>query len=113
MNANTQEAGEQRMLALITYVLHLVGSVTALPSLIALVINFVRRDAQPPYAAHHRWMLRTFVWTIIWFILAGVLVGLIITAPLGWLLIGIAWVWWVYRHVRGLIVLLNDGELPA
>ncbi len=113
MTDAAKDAGEQRMLALISYVLHLVGSVTALPSLIALVINFVRRNTVAPYDSHHRWMLRTFFWTILWFILSSVLVALVITAPLGWLLAGIAWIWWIYRHVRGLIVLLNDGDLPS
>lgn len=113
MSQGNSETGEQRLLVLITYILHLVGSVTAVPSLIALLINYVKRNTMAPFDSHHRWMIRTFWWTILWLVLSAVLVFLIISAPIGWLIGGIAWLWWIYRHVRGLIALLNGSALPA
>ena len=104
--------GEQRMMALISYILHLVGSVTAVPSLIALVINYVKNDAGFPLSSHHRWMIRSFWWTIGWFILAWILGVTVILLPLAWLVGGLAWLWWIYRHIRGLIALLNGREMP-
>lgn len=113
MSQPQDDAADQRMLVLISYILHLVGTVTALPSLIALLINFLKRSTMAPFDSHHRWMIRTFVWTILWMALSFVLVALVITAPLGWLMGGIAWLWYIYRHVRGLIALLNDSALPS
>ncbi len=109
----TQESGEQRMLVLISYILHLVGSVTAVPSLIALLINYVKRNTRPPFDSHHRWMIRTFWWTVLWLVISAIFVFVIILAPVGWLVGGVAWLWWIYRHVRGLIALLNDSPLPS
>lgn len=113
MAHSQSEVSDQRMLVLISYILHLIGSVTALPSLIALLINYVRRSAMAPFDSHHSWMIRTFWWTVLWLILSGLLVFLVITAPFGWLIGGIAWLWWIYRHVRGLIALLNNSALPS
>ncbi|NNF52225.1 MAG: hypothetical protein HKN59_07275 [Gammaproteobacteria bacterium] len=113
MPQSIDDAGDERMLVLISYILHLIGTVTALPSLIALLINYVKRSSAAPFDSHHRWMIRTFWWTILWMILGGILVFLVLTAPLGWLVGGIAWLWWIYRHVRGLIALLNNSALPS
>lgn len=112
MNAQTAE-GERRMLVLISYILHLLGSIAGLPSLIALVINYVKRDDPPPFNSHHRWMIRTFWWTMLWLALGFLMMVTIILFPLSWLVFGLAWLWWVYRHVRGLIALLDGGRMPS
>lgn len=113
MDETQNDTGEQRMLVLIAYILHLVGSIAGVPSLIALVINYVKRSSMAPFDSHHRWMIRTFWWTILWIVAGSILVFLIITAPIGWLIFAIVWLWWIYRHVRGLIALLNNGTLPS
>jgi len=30
----------------------------------------------------------------------------------GFVILGVAWLWYVYRHVRGLIALLNGEPMP-
>ena len=100
------------MLALVSYILHLVGTVTGLPSLVALVMNYVWRKPRFPLHSHHRWMIRTFWWTILWMVVGGILFLTVIGIPLAWVVGGLAWLWWIYRHVRGLIVLLDGREMP-
>ena len=104
--------GEQRMMALISYILHLVGSVTAVPSLIGLIINYMKRNRQVPLHSHHRWMIRTFWWTIAWFVLGWILTITVILIPVAWIVFGLAWLWWIYRHVRGLVGLLDGRDMP-
>lgn len=101
------------MLVMISYVLHLLGSIAGLPSLIALLINYLKRNARAPLDSHHRWMIRTFWWTILWIALGWLMILTVILMPVGWLLLGVAWLWWVYRHVRGLICLIDGGRMPA
>lgn len=96
--------------ALVAYVLHLVGTITALPSIIALVINYIKRhDGDPIADSHHAWMIRTFWWAVLWWIIGALtwifLVGIAIA--------GVAWLWFIYRHVRGLIRLLDDQPMPT
>lgn len=96
----------ERSLVLVAYVLHLIGSVTALPSIAALVLNYVkRRDTGSVLGSHHDWMIRTFWWAVLWSI-----IGFILTLVfIGWLVLGLVWLWYVYRHIFGMIRLAN-GE---
>jgi len=104
---------EQRIWAIITYVLHLFGAVLALPSILGLIMNYVLRDnALPATRSHHDWMIRTFWWTLGWTVLSILLWVTVILIPLAWLLgVGI-WLWWMYRHIRGLIRLADHQPMP-
>jgi uncharacterized membrane protein len=97
-----------RAVTLLAYTLHLVGSVTALPSIVALVLNYLKReDSGELLNSHHRYMIGTFWWALAW-----VLIGWISTILLiGWLVLALVWVWYVYRHVLGLVRLANGESM--
>jgi uncharacterized membrane protein len=98
-----------RAIVLVAYVLHLIGSVAAVPSLIGLLLNYLKRnEAEPLLASHHDWMIRTFWWALLWLAIGFITTILVI----GWLIVALVWVWYVYRHVLGLIRLAN-GESMA
>jgi uncharacterized membrane protein len=99
-----------RAIVLVAYVLHLIGSVAAVTSLIALLLNYLKRnETDSLLASHHDWMIRTFWWSLLW-----LAVGFITTILLiGWLIIALVWVWYVYRHVLGLIRLANGESMPV
>ncbi len=99
----------ERTTVLVAYVLHLVGSVAAVPSLIGLLLNYLKRgDVDEALATHHRWMIRTFWWALLWVVLGWLTTVLLV----GWLILGLAWLWYVYRHVLGLIRLANGESMP-
>jgi uncharacterized membrane protein len=99
-----------RTFVLIAYVLHLLGAVAGVPSLIGLVLNYVKRnDSGPLLDTHHRWMIRSFWWAILWVVI-GVLTWFIV---LGWVILGLVWIWYIYRHVRGLIRFAHDQPMPV
>lgn len=113
MNQHTQSVDanieSDRAVVLIAYVLHLIGSVAAIPSLIALALNYLKRnDVDELLASHHAWMIRTFWWALLWLVLGAVTTLVLI----GWLILGLAWLWYVYRHVLGLIRLANGESMP-
>lgn len=96
----------ERGVVLVAYVLHLIGSVTGLVSLIALVLNYLKRnEVDPLLGSHHAWMIRTFWWALPW-VLLGFMTKVVL---IGWLILGLVWLWYVYRHILGLIRLAN-GE---
>jgi len=100
----------ERTVVLVSYVLHLVGAVAALPSLVGLVLNYLKRnDGGEVLSSHHRWMIRSFWWALVWIVVGLVSLYLIV----GWLILGLAWLWYVYRHLRGLFALLNGDPMPA
>ncbi len=100
----------ERTVIVIAYALHLFGAIAGLPSLIGLVLNYARRGHYGALSdSHHSWMIRSFWWAVLW-ILIGWVLSLVF---IGWAILGLAWLWYVYRHVRGLIAFLNGQALPA
>lgn len=89
--------------------------VTGWPSLIAVVLSYLKRSAAADtwLASHYRWQIRTFWWAFLWGAIGGLLwltgIGILLAAPL-LLLVGL---WVAYRVARGWLALLRDRTLPA
>ncbi len=116
-----------KTLTLVLYILYIVAIFSAgILALVALIINYVKRnDVQGSiYASHFTWQIRTFWWYLIWNIIAfvpflflfftgnnenafaGVAVGGMIFCVA---VVGLSWVWIVYRAIRGIIA-LNENK---
>jgi len=103
-----------RTIVIITYILHLVGACTGLLSIVALIINYVVKDDHGGLmASHHEWMIRTFWYTILGFVVGWLLIITVIGIPLAWLVWLGSWLWYIYRHVKGLIELSSDKSMSA
>lgn len=99
---------------IVAYILHLLGAITGILSVVALIINYIKRgDDGAMMDSHHSWMIRTFWWSILWCILIGVSYLVLIGFVVGWVCFLIVWVWYVYRHIRGLIYLADVKHMPA
>lgn len=104
---------EQRVWVIVAYILHLLGAVLALPSILGLVLNYVMRDAALPESrSHHDWMIRTFWWALGWTAVTWLLWVTLIGIPLAMFIGVVIWIWWMYRHVRGLIRLADRRAMP-
>ncbi|MDX1496807.1 MAG: hypothetical protein R3352_04575 [Salinisphaeraceae bacterium] len=82
-----------------------------LPSIIGVLINHLRvHEVQSDFARnHHRWLMRTFWFMLLWGVIGGVLTGI----GVGFVILGIAYLWYIYRIVRGgLNYLESRAELP-
>jgi uncharacterized membrane protein len=97
-----------------------VGSfVFGLPSIIAVVMNYVRQgDVRGTFLeSHFRWQIRTF-----WFALLWMAIALLVSAPLVLLLglgvitfalaAAVVGVWVVYRVARGWLALRESRPMP-
>ena len=88
----------------------IVGSfVSGLPSIVAVILNYVKRDAVRGtwLDSHFRWQIRTFWLGLLWVVVGTVTTFIIV----GWfILLGVA-IWYIYRVVRGALA-LNDGRAP-
>lgn len=99
---------------IIAYVLHLLGAITGILSLVALIINYSKRgDDGPEMDSHHSWMIRSFWWAILWCILVALSYLVLVGFVFGWIGFAIVWIWYVYRHLRGLIQLTGGKPMPA
>lgn len=104
------DGNRERELVVVAYALYAVGLFgLLLPSVLALILNYQRRDRSGPcYGSHHRWMIRTFWWGIFWgalgLVLFFVLVGYAVLVALS--------IWWVYRVIRGALALADEEPMP-
>lgn len=116
-----------RTLTLILYILYIIAIFSGgLLAVIALIINYVKRsDVRGSiFESHFTWQIRTFWWYLFWNIIAFIpffflfftgentdlLAGVALIATTFCLgVIGISWIWIVYRAIKG-IIRLNDNE---
>lgn len=87
---------------------------TGWPSLIAVVLNYVKRgETRGTYLeSHFRWQIRTFWFALLW-VAVAVLAGLtIVGLPFAWIVALGAGLWVLYRIVRGWLRLVSEKGMP-
>lgn len=116
-----------RTLTLVLYILYIIAIFTGgLLAVLALIINYAKRsDVRGSiFESHFTWQIRTFWWYLFWNIIAfipfiflfftgqnaDIFAGVALGATTFCLVvITLAWIWIVYRAIKG-IIRLNDNE---
>jgi len=86
-------------------------------ALFAVIVGIANRDAvRGTYLeSHYSWLQRTFWWGILWVVIAGIITFILIVTVIGiivsWVPYTVLFIWYLYRVIRGWL-LLNDGK-PA
>lgn len=85
------------------------GFVGSLPSIIAVILNYVKRgSARDTWAAsHYRWQIRTFWFALLWLIVALLLIVTLVGAPVGLGMLAVVTAWLIYRIARGWLRLFD------
>jgi uncharacterized membrane protein len=81
--------------------------VFGVPSIIAVVINYLKRDeAKGTFLeSHFRWQIRTFWFSLLWCVIAALLFVTIVGIPLALIVVFAAGIWAIYRIARGWLAL--------
>jgi uncharacterized membrane protein len=87
---------------------------TGWPSIVAVVINYVKRsEVRATWLdSHFSWQLRTFWFALLWLLVGALLFVTLVGIPVAiglWLLTGI---WVLYRIIRGWFALLSQKTVP-
>jgi len=87
--------------------------VFGVPSIIAVVINYVKRgEARGTYLeSHFRWQIRTFWFALLWSIIGGMLFITLVGIPLAIGVFFAAGVWAIYRVARGWLALRDQKPM--
>src|SRR6266478_4565963 len=94
----------------------IVGSfIGSLPSIVAVVMNYVRRSATHGsfLESHFRWQLRTFWFAVLWACVSALVMLTIIGIPAALLGLFALAIWIVYRLVRGWLALRDKRPMYA
>ena len=95
------------VMGILTPALIVTSFLTGWPSIIAVIINYVKRDEVRGtwLESHFSWQLRTFwyalLWLVVLFLLFITLVGILLAIPVG---LGVG-IWIIYRLARGWMTL--------
>ena len=108
VNTSNSEVKNYVFIAYVTYAL---GLLILFTPVIGVILAFIKRDeAQGSiYASHIDWLIKTF-----WVSLIGLLLGrLTILILIGWLILLVTAIWFIYRVVIGLIKLNEDKPIST
>lgn len=103
------------LMGILTSAFIVTAFVTGWPSIIAVIINYVKRsDTRGTYLdSHFGWQIRTFWYALLWLLAAILLIFTVVGIPIAWLLgVGVG-VWVLYRIIRGWITLGNAKPMPV
>lgn len=98
---------ELKTLAMVVYALQAAGFFVGLTWIVAVVINYVKRDEVRGtwLESHFTWQIRTFWWGLLWAVLGGILVLVVV----GFAVLFADAVWIIYRIVKGWLN-LNENK---
>jgi uncharacterized membrane protein len=104
----SEELASLKTITTVVYALQALSFAFGVTALVGLIINYVKRDdvAGTLYESHFNWQIRTFWWGLLWGVLGSIL---IFALGLGLVVLFVAWVWAIYRVVKGWLK-LNDGK---
>jgi len=96
-----------KTLSTVIYALYALALFAGITAIVAIVLNYIKLDdARGTWLeSHFRWQIRTFWWSVVWFVL-GALTWIIL---IGWVVLGVASIWFIYRIAKGWLN-LNDGK---
>jgi uncharacterized membrane protein len=106
--------GFSALTGMLTPALVVTAFLTGWPSIIAVIINYVKRSEvrETWLDSHFSWQLRTFWFALLWLVVGGVLFATVVGVPFAialWLITG---VWVLYRLIRGWLALGSRQALP-
>ena len=83
-------------------------------SFIPLIINYVKRDdaVNTFVYSHHGWQIRSFWWYLVWMALGCMLFLTVVGIPAAFLVWALAWLWKLYRLIKGLVDLNDNKTMP-
>jgi len=101
-----EELAALKTIAQVVYILQALSFMFGVTALVGLIINYVKREdaVGTVYQSHFDWQIRTFWWGLLWGVLGCLL---IIALGLGFLMLFVAWVWAIYRVVKGWLKLIE------
>ena len=108
---DSQQLESLRTVVLVVYVLQALSFFVGITALIGVIIDYVKRDdARGTWLESHiRWQIRTFRWSLLWGVI-GVITAWVVV---GFIILGILYIWIIYRVIKGWLKLMDRKPLPV
>ena len=108
--SGSQDVEGLKTIAFAVYVLQALSFFWGITAIIGVIVDYVKLDdARGTWLESHlRWQIRTFWWGLFWSILGF---GLIWVFGLGFVVLGIVYIWTIYRVVKGWLKLTERKQV--
>lgn len=108
--SGSQDVEGLKTIAFAVYVLQALSFFWGITAIIGVIVDYVKLDdARGTWLESHlRWQIRTFWWGLFWSILGF---GLIWVFGLGFVMLGIVYIWTIYRVVKGWLKLTERKQV--
>jgi uncharacterized membrane protein len=105
---SAEEMAGLKNVTMAVYILQALSFLWGISAIVGLIINYVKREdvRGTVYESHFDWQIRTFWWGLLWSVIGFVL---IFALGLGLIIMFVAWIWTIYRVVKGWLK-LNEGK---
>jgi uncharacterized membrane protein len=100
-----------RTITMVVYALQAAGFFVGLTWIVAVVINYVKRDDVRGtwLESHFTWQIRTFWWGLLWAVVGGILTLVVV----GFAVLFAVAVWIIYRIVKGWLNLAENKPVAV
>jgi uncharacterized membrane protein len=102
-----EKLASAKTLTTVIYALYAASLLVGVTAIVAIVMNYVKKDdvAGTWIQSHFRWQIRTFWFGLLWLVIGTITYVVLI----GWVVLAVAYVWFIYRVVKGWLN-LNDNK---
>ncbi len=109
MQIDSERQDELKKYTFLVYILQAFGFVIPILPIVGIIINFIKDDDVRGswLETHFAWQKNTFWYGLLWTILG------VVTAPflIGYAVLGLLTIWFIYRIARGWIYLVDGKEM--
>jgi uncharacterized membrane protein len=116
MNMDLTPGSDEKLTSLKTlttviYALYAVSLFLGISAIVAIVLNYIKREeVQGTWLeSHFSWQIRTFWWSLVWLVV-GAITWIIL---IGWVVWGVAGIWFIYRIAKGWLNLNDNKPMPV
>jgi uncharacterized membrane protein len=91
----------------VIYALYAASFFLGITAIVAIIMNYVKKDdvVGSFLETHFRWQIRSFWYGLLWLVLGAITVFI----GIGFIIMGVTYVWLIYRIVKGWLR-LNDNR---
>jgi uncharacterized membrane protein len=109
-SVDTASLENLKQLTLIIYILHGLSFFAGVTGIVAIIMNYIKRDEVKGsiYESHFNWQIRTFWWSVLWFVIGFITMFVVI----GFFIWFVAFVWWLYRMIKGILNWTDGKPMP-
>jgi uncharacterized membrane protein len=108
---SNEDTASLKTLTTVIYALYALALFAGIGAIVAIVLNYIKReDVQGTWLeSHFRWQIGTFWWSVLWCVVGAITLIILI----GWVVWGVAFVWYIYRIAKGWLNLNDNKPMPV